>query len=59
MTFEKIGTMKNIKGKVVLMKKNVLEFTDLAASVLDRFSELVGNKVSFRLISADHAEVTG
>lgn len=51
--------MKNIKGKVVLMKKNVLEFTDLAASVLDRFSELVGNKVSFQLISADHGEVSG
>ncbi|KAL8155562.1 putative linoleate 9S-lipoxygenase 5 [Apium graveolens] len=50
--------MKNIKGKVVLMKKNVLEFTDIAASVLDRFSELVGNKVSFQLISADNGEVS-
>lgn len=51
--------MMNIKGKVVLMKKNLLEFTDLAASVLDRFSELVGNRVSFQLISADNGQVSG
>ncbi|KAK6159892.1 hypothetical protein DH2020_003273 [Rehmannia glutinosa] len=44
------GQRNKIKGKVVLMKKNVLDFNDLSASVLDRVHELVGQKVSLHLI---------
>ncbi|KAL2490537.1 Linoleate 9S-lipoxygenase 1 [Abeliophyllum distichum] len=43
---------KKIKGKVVLMKKNVLDFNDLGGSVLDRVHELLGQKVSLQLISS-------
>lgn len=43
---------KKVEGKVVLMKKNVLDFNDFNASVLDGFLELLGQKVSFQLISA-------
>ncbi|XAR52600.1 Linoleate 9S-lipoxygenase [Bertholletia excelsa] len=43
---------KKIKGTVVLMKKNVLDFNDFNASVVDRLHELVGQKVSLQLISA-------
>ncbi|KAM4119163.1 hypothetical protein ACJW30_03G038700 [Castanea mollissima] len=43
---------KKIEGTVVLMKKNVLDFNDFNASVLDDFHELLGQKVSFQLISA-------
>ncbi|KAI9085853.1 hypothetical protein K1719_032267 [Acacia pycnantha] len=35
-----------IKGTVVLMKKNVLILNDLGASIMDRLSELVGDKFS-------------
>ncbi|KAK4427657.1 putative linoleate 9S-lipoxygenase 5 [Sesamum alatum] len=38
------------------MKKNVLDFNDLAASVLDRFHELVGRKVSLQLISSTNTD---
>lgn len=44
--------LKKIKGKVVLMKKNVLDFNDFNASVLDRVHELIGQGVSLQLISA-------
>ena len=43
---------KKIKGTVLLMKKSVLDFDDLKASVLDGLHELLGNKVSLQLISA-------
>ncbi|KAK9139788.1 hypothetical protein Scep_009469 [Stephania cephalantha] len=43
-----------IEGKVVLMKKNVLDFNDLKSSVLDRVYELIGRGVSLQLISAVH-----
>ncbi|KAL6545697.1 Lox4p [Orobanche gracilis] len=46
------GGHRKIKGKVVLMKKNVLDFNDLSASVLDTVHELVGQKVSLQLISS-------
>ncbi|KAK9137304.1 hypothetical protein Sjap_007898 [Stephania japonica] len=39
-----------IEGKVVLMKKNVLDFNDLKSSVLDRVYELIGKGVSLQLI---------
>ncbi|XP_058073716.1 probable linoleate 9S-lipoxygenase 5 [Magnolia sinica] len=45
-----------IKGSVVLMKKNVLDFNDLHASLLDRIYELCGKGVSFQLISAVHGD---
>ena len=47
---------KKIRGTVVLMKKNVLDFNDLSASVLDRVHELVGQGVSLQLVSAVHAD---
>ncbi|KAG8391000.1 hypothetical protein BUALT_Bualt01G0142500 [Buddleja alternifolia] len=43
---------KMIKGRVVLMKKNVLDLNDLSASVADTIHELVGRKVSLHLISS-------
>ena len=47
------GNNKKIEGTVVLMKKNVLDFN---ASVLDRFDELLGKRVSLQLISAVNAD---
>ncbi|KAJ4968402.1 hypothetical protein NE237_015103 [Protea cynaroides] len=44
--------MKKIKGSVVLMKKNVLDFNDSQASVLDWVYEFLGRRVSLQLISA-------
>lgn len=45
-----------IKGTVVLMKKNVLDFNDMKASFLDRLHELLGKGVSMQLISAVNAD---
>nr|XP_043619421.1 probable linoleate 9S-lipoxygenase 5 [Erigeron canadensis] len=45
-----------VKGKVVLMKKNVLDFNDLGASVLDRAHELFGQHISIQFISVTHAD---
>ncbi|XP_030534865.1 probable linoleate 9S-lipoxygenase 5 isoform X2 [Rhodamnia argentea] len=50
------GGSKKVKGTVVLMKKNVLDFNDFNASVLDRVHELLGQKVSLRLVSAVHGD---
>lgn len=47
---------KKIKGKAVLMKKNVLDFNDFHASIIDRVHELFGNGVSLQLISAVNAD---
>ncbi|KAL5783691.1 hypothetical protein ACOSP7_008720 [Xanthoceras sorbifolium] len=47
---------KKIKGTVVLMKKNVLDFNDFHASLLDRFHELLGKRVSLQLVSADNGD---
>lgn len=41
-----------LRGTVVLMKKNVLDFNDFTASFLDRVHEFVGKGVSLQLISA-------
>ncbi|KAK9054798.1 hypothetical protein SSX86_025877 [Deinandra increscens subsp. villosa] len=57
--YEKKKTKKMaaaVKGKVVLMKKNVLDFNDLGASVLDRAHELLGEHVSIQFISVTHAD---
>ncbi|KAJ4967626.1 hypothetical protein NE237_014327 [Protea cynaroides] len=43
---------KKIKGSVVLMKKNVLDFNDSQAWVRDRIHEFLGRPVSLQLISA-------
>lgn len=45
---------EKIKGTVVLMKKNVLDVTDVPASLFDRIHELFGKGVSLQLISADN-----
>ncbi|KAL8028907.1 hypothetical protein ABFX02_14G193200 [Erythranthe guttata] len=48
---------KTMKGVVVLMKKNLLEVNDIAASVVDSVDEILGRKVAFQLIttsSLDH-----
>ncbi|XP_021897181.1 linoleate 9S-lipoxygenase 5, chloroplastic-like [Carica papaya] len=45
-----------IKGTVVLMKKNTLDFHDVKASFLDRVHELLGKRVSLQLISSDHPD---
>lgn len=47
---------EKIKGTVVLMKKNVLDVTDVPASLFDRIHELFGKGVSLQLISADNPE---
>lgn len=47
-----------IKGTVVLMKKNFLDFNDLSASVIDRVDELVGKRVSLQLVSAVNSDPT-
>ncbi|KAL3728286.1 hypothetical protein ACJRO7_032955 [Eucalyptus globulus] len=50
------GGSKKVKGTVVLMKKYVLDFNDFNASVLDDIHELLGKKVSLRLVSAVHGD---
>ena len=44
------GTL--IKGSIVLMKKRVLDLTDLRSSIVDRIYEFFGRGVSFQLVSA-------
>ncbi|XP_059437178.1 probable linoleate 9S-lipoxygenase 5 [Corylus avellana] len=56
MKCEAAGESRKVEGRVVLMKKNVLDFNDFNASILDRFHELLGKKVSLQLISAVHAD---
>ncbi|KAJ0982301.1 hypothetical protein J5N97_010556 [Dioscorea zingiberensis] len=41
-----------VKGTVVLMQKNVLDFNDYTATVLDLASEILGQGVSLQLVSA-------
>lgn len=48
---------KKIKGTLVLMKKNVLDFNDfIGNSILDGVHELFGKKVSLQLVSAVHGD---
>ncbi|CAK8544657.1 unnamed protein product [Lathyrus sativus] len=42
---------KKMRGKVVLMKKNVLDFNDFSDSIIDNIHELLGKKVSLQLVS--------
>ncbi|KAG6432241.1 hypothetical protein SASPL_103816 [Salvia splendens] len=46
-----------IEGKVVLMKKNVMDSTDLWASFVDRVHELFGRGISLQLISSEHFDL--
>lgn len=43
---------RQIKGRVVLRKKNRLDVTDVGPSVLDRIYEVCGKGVSFQIVSA-------
>ncbi|GMH18830.1 hypothetical protein Nepgr_020671 [Nepenthes gracilis] len=45
---------RKIKGIAVLMKKSVLDITDVSASCLDRLYDIIGKGVSLQLISAVH-----
>lgn len=47
---------KKIRGTVVLMKKNILDLSDLGSSFLDRVHELMGRGVSLQLISSVHVD---
>ncbi|XP_047336921.1 probable linoleate 9S-lipoxygenase 5 [Impatiens glandulifera] len=47
---------KFVKGKVVLMKKNVLDFSDFNASIIDKTNELFGRKVSIQLVSSIYGD---
>ncbi|XP_058738567.1 probable linoleate 9S-lipoxygenase 5 [Vicia villosa] len=42
---------KMMIGKVVLMKKNMLDFNDFSASIIDNIHELLGKKISLQLVS--------
>ncbi|XP_022150773.1 linoleate 9S-lipoxygenase 6-like [Momordica charantia] len=48
---------KKIKGKVILMRSNVLDFTEFHSTLLDGFTELLGGGVSLQLISATQASL--
>lgn len=50
-----LGGRRKIKGKVILMRSNVLDFTEFHSSLLDNFTELLGGGVSLQLISATHS----
>ncbi|XP_038891227.1 linoleate 9S-lipoxygenase 1-like [Benincasa hispida] len=43
---------KKIKGKVILLRNNVLDFTEFHSSVLDGFTELLGSRIVLQLVSA-------
>ncbi|XP_020277193.1 linoleate 9S-lipoxygenase 6-like [Asparagus officinalis] len=47
------GKDVKVKGKVVLMKKNVLDLTNFAGTILDEVAEFLGQSVSFQLVSSN------
>ena len=47
---------KKIKGIVVLKKKNVMDVTDIRASLVDRIHELMGKGISLQLVSSHSAD---
>nr|XP_009406046.1 PREDICTED: linoleate 9S-lipoxygenase 6-like [Musa acuminata subsp. malaccensis] len=49
-----LGVSKGVqvKGTVVLMPKNVLDFNDLAGNVIDGLFDILGQNVTFQLVSA-------
>ncbi|KAG9456444.1 hypothetical protein H6P81_000952 [Aristolochia fimbriata] len=50
------NTTVKVEGTVVLMKKNVLDFKDFGASILDRIHEFLGRGVGFQLVSAEYGD---
>ncbi|MCD7453760.1 hypothetical protein HAX54_021993 [Datura stramonium] len=50
---------KKVKGRVILMKKNVLDFTDVNASVVDGVLDFLGRRVSLQLISTSVHDANG
>ena len=50
---------RKIKGFVVLQKKNVLDFNDFYAGVIDNFSELIGIGISFQFVSTSQIDSDG
>lgn len=53
------GGCRKIKGRLVLMKKNVLDFNDLPAKFLDDIHEWLGQRVSLQLVGAVHGDPSG
>ena len=51
----RIGNRK-IKGKVILMRSNVLDFNEFHSTVLDGFTELLGSGIVLQLVSATHVD---
>ncbi|XP_023545235.1 linoleate 9S-lipoxygenase 6-like [Cucurbita pepo subsp. pepo] len=47
---------KKIKGKVILMRSNVLDFTELHSTVIDGVTELLGSGIVLELVSATHVD---
>ena len=47
---------KIIRGVVVLVKKNVLDFKAIHTSIADSLRELVGKGVTLQLVSRDNAD---
>lgn len=41
-----------VEATVVLMRKNVLDFNDFTATLVDNVQELLGRSISFQLVSA-------
>lgn len=50
------ATRHKVEGMVVLMKKNVLDFNDFNATVLDGVHEMLGKHVTLQLVSSVTAE---
>ncbi|KAK4778162.1 hypothetical protein SAY87_018349 [Trapa incisa] len=46
-----------IRGRVRLMKKNMLDINDFMASLLDRIGEMLGKRVSLQLISESQSDL--
>ncbi|XP_047180755.1 linoleate 9S-lipoxygenase 5-like [Vigna umbellata] len=49
---QKLERRREVRGRVTLMKKGLLDFHDIKANILDRIHELLGRGVSLQLISA-------
>lgn len=47
---------KKIKGKVVLMRSNVLDFTEFHSTILDNIAELLGSGIVINLVSATEVD---
>ncbi|XP_042413287.1 probable linoleate 9S-lipoxygenase 5 isoform X1 [Zingiber officinale] len=46
------GDAVAVEATVVLMRKNVLDFNDFTATLIDNVQELLGQSISFQLVSA-------